>query len=605
MRHRGPDSEGLRDLDFAVLGMRRLRIIDLTPDGDQPMTNEDGSVWAVMNGEIYNFVDLRNELSASGHVFRSKTDTEVLLHLWEEVGPRLVDHLRGMYALAVADVRQRRVFLARDRLGIKPLYYTENGDRLAFASELKALVAADLAPREIDFDALDDYLTFGCVPAPRTMLRGVRALPPAHAIDIADGRMNVYRYWDLPAEGSVQSVPSEVVPRVRELLEDSIRRQCQSDVPLGAFLSGGIDSSAVVGLMSQVTGRTPRTFNVSFVGAPTRFNEATHARLVAERFGTDHTEVVLDGATVRDELEKIVWYLDQPSADGINSYFVSRAASDGGLVVALSGLGGDELFGGYGTYRLVPRLAPLARAWGVVPAAVREAAGRGLHGVAAARPTGGRWHKVERLPDVDSALSLYAVARTLLWPPERASLWREEARARANGRHDPAALLGQYVEPHESLLRMVTRLEMRNYMAHRLLRDTDAMSMAHSLEVRVPLIDDELVSFVTGVGHRPKGREPKPLLVAALGNLLPAAIVERPKHGFEFPMDHWMRHELRPVVEDALSPATVAARGLFDPNAVRALYRRFLAGNQEYQAVWQLVVFELWTRAYIDRGAAG
>lgn len=598
--HRGPDSHGMRELGFATIGMRRLRIIDLSPEGDQPMSNEDGTIWVVFNGEIYNFQSLRPQLEAAGHILKSQTDTEIIVHLYEEMGPRLVERLRGMFAFAVVDSGRREVFLARDRLGIKPLYYTDGAGPFSFASEVKALLTAGRTTSDLDLEALDRYLSFGCVPAPSTMLRGVRALPPGHAVLLSNGSHREYRYWDLPPEGSVSCPPPEVVPRVRSLLEESIRLHSLSDVPLGAFLSGGIDSSAVVGLMARVLGRPPVTFNVTFRGAPARFDESEHARFVARTFDAQHTDVVIDGSAVRDEMDRIVWHLDQPSADGVNSYFVSKAAREGGLIVSLSGLGGDELFGGYGTYQVVPRWAGAASAWGRVPESVRRRIGRGLERVARLRDTGGRWHKLGRLAEAGSAVSLYAVARLLLAPEERAGLLSPEVRAELNGGGDPVRLLASYARRNESPWRTVTRLEMRNYMAHRLLRDTDVMSMAHSLEVRVPLIDHELVEFVAGLG-RPTLRGPKPLLVAALRDIVPRSIVERPKHGFEFPMDHWMRQELRPLVEDALSEESVKARGLFDPMAVHTLHQRFRDRRQEYQAVWQLVVLELWMRAYLDK----
>jgi asparagine synthase (glutamine-hydrolysing) len=600
--HRGPDSAGSRDFDIVSLGMRRLSIIDLSANGAQPMTNEDQTVWIIYNGEIYNFQEERAWLQQKGHVFNSLTDTEVIIHLYEELGPECVHRLRGMFAFAIYDLKKQELFVARDRLGIKPLYYVESPDRFMFASEIKALLASGLLQPELDPAALDHYLTFGCVPAPETMLKGVRALPPGHAIQISKGRAKVYRYWDLPEEGSVQCPDDEVIPRTRSLLEESIRLHQISDAPLGAFLSGGIDSTAVVGAMSRALDRPVRTFSIGFRNAPAQFQELDFARLAADRFHADHTEVIIDGQDVLDEIDRITWYLDQPSADGINSYFVSRAAHQGGLKVALSGLGGDEVFGGYGTYDFIPRWGGVARAWGQLPFSVRSLASRAAGLIGRAKPTGGRRHKLARLRYVDSPLTLYALTRMLLWSEERRQIYTVDARPRlgANGQSD--SILEEYIQPGGSLWHMVTQLEIRNYMGHRLLRDTDAMSMAHSLEVRVPLIDHKLVEFVVGLpsGWHKNNGQPKRLLTSALEDIVPKEIVSRPKHGFEFPMAHWMKNELRPVVEDTLSSQSLTRRGLFSTVALQELYRSFLNGHQDYQTVWQFVVLELWMRKYID-----
>jgi len=598
--HRGPDSAGTRDFDIVSLGMRRLSIIDLSTNGEQPMSNEDGTIWIVYNGEVYNFQEQRDWLIERGHVFRSRTDTEVVIHLYEELGDNCVHRLRGMFAFAIYDLPKRELFLARDRLGIKPLYYAESADQFIFGSELKALLASRLLQPELDMEALDQYLTFGSVPAPKTLLKGVKALPPGHAIRIQNGKSNVYRYWDLPAEGTTECADNEVIPRIRHLLEESIRLHQISDAPLGAFLSGGIDSTAVVGAMSQALDGPVNTFAVGFHDAPARFQELNYARLAAATFNATHTEVLIDGRDVLDELDRAVWYLDQPSYDGINTYFVSRAARQGGLKVALSGLGGDEIFGGYGTYDFVPKWGAASQAWGQVPFALRNIAARAIGVLSKVRATGGRGHKLERLRYVDSPVTLYALTRVLLWSEERNQLYAPGAQPSSNGKVD--TLLAEYIQPGGSLWHMVTQLETRTYMGHRLLRDTDAMSMAHSLEVRVPLIDHELVEFVVGLPsrwHRNNG-QPKQLLTSAMSHILPSEIVSRPKHGFEFPMAHWMKNELREVVEDTFSQESIRRRGLFNPTRLQALYQSFLKGHQDYPTIWQFVILELWLRKYLD-----
>ena len=602
MVHRGPDDFGQASLGPLTMAMRRLSIIDLSPRGRQPMANEDETVWIVFNGEIYNFQEERTWLEQKGHVFRSRTDTEVIVHLYEELGQECVHRLRGMFAFAIWDCRSEELFLARDRLGIKPLYYAELPDVLIFASEIKAILASGLLRPELNLIALDYYLTFGCVPAPDTLIDRIQALPPGHAIRVKNGHLVAYRYWDLPKEGIVNCDDKEVIPRVRDLLQESIRLHQVSDVPLGAFLSGGIDSTAVVGLMSRLLNEPVRTFSVGFLDVAKRFDELEYARQVADAFGTKHTEVIIDGSKVVNELNNIVWHLDQPSGDGVNSYFVSLAASQGGLKVALSGLGADELFGGYGTYDFIPKWGGIARAWGRVPLPVRGLLGQLLGFISQTGRTRGRLHKLGRLNYVDSPLTLYLLARALLWPEERRRIYNVELLRELCLPSDDTALLEQYLGSEDSLWQVVSRLEMRNYMGHRLLRDTDVMSMAHSLEVRVPLIDHKLVEFVTGLPyqwHRNRA-VPKSLMTAALENLLPKRIAHRPKHGFEFPMAHWMRNELREVIEDIFSPRVVRQRGLFNPSPLQELYRSFLSGNQEYMTVWQFVVLELWMRRYID-----
>src|ERR1043166_3851394 len=605
MIHRGPDSDGIRDFDIISLGMRRLSIIDLSTKGEQPMSNEDGSVWIVFNGEIYNFQEQRNWLEHKGHEFRSRTDTEVIVHLYEELGPECLHRLRGMFALAIYDVKRRELFVARDRVGSKPLYYAGSTEQFIFASEIKALLATGLVRPELDMKALDQYLTFGCVPAPNTMFRGVTALPPGHAIRIRNGELSVYRYWNLPMEGSTICPKDEVIPRIRHLVDESIRLHQISDAPLGAFLSGGIDSTVVVGAMSRTLNHPVSTFSVGFRDAPARFHELDYARLAAKEFQTNHTEVVIDGSDVLNELDRAVWYLDQPSADGINTYFVSRAAHEGGLKVALSGLGGDEIFGGYGTYDFIPRWGNAATAWGRVTFQLRNLVGQTLGVLSKARPTSGRSHKLQRLRYVDSPITLYALTRVLLWSQERSRLYATngENRPPPNGGIDE--LLQEYLRPGGSLWYVVTQLETRTYMGHRLLRDTDAMSMAHSLEVRVPLIDHELVEFVVGLPahcHKNNGQL-KRLLTSAMADVLPAPIVSRAKHGFEFPMAHWMKHQLRPVVEDTLSDQSVKRRGLFNSARLQNLYRDFLDGHQDYPTIWQFVILELWLRKYLDSHA--
>ncbi len=617
MVHRGPDDAGIHESGPACIGMRRLSIIDVSAQGRQPMANEDESLWVVLNGEIYNFQALRAGLEGRGHAFRSRTDTEVILHLYEEAGAACCDRLRGMFGFALWDERRGELLLARDRLGIKPLYYAEVPGGWAFASELGALAASGLAAAEIDAAALDHYLSFGYVPPPRSILGAVRVLPPGHRARVRPEGFSIERWWDFPGPGERPCPEAEIPERLRGVLEESIRLHRISDVPLGVFLSGGMDSTAVAGLMARLVDEPVRTFSVGFEDAPEGFDETDYARETARSIGAEHTEVVTSGAALREELPRMIRHLDQPSYDGVNSYLVSKAAREGGVTVALSGLGGDEVFGGYGTFDLIPRWGRAARVWGRVPRVLRRALGRalGAGGANGAPPTSERGRKAGRMPWVDSPEGLYALARLTLWPSEAAALYSADSRARleeasaSSSSSFPSAPSGDALALLRSLSpagarpwEMVSRLEMQTYMGWRLLRDTDAMSMAHSLEVRVPLIDHEVVEFVCGLpaGWEKRWGHPKRLLAAALPDILPERIVSRPKQGFAFPLEKWMKGPLREVVEDALSPASVKRRGLFSAEGVENLYAGFLRGECEYPVIWQLVVLELWLRETMD-----
>jgi len=606
MAHRGPDDHGHIKLKDACLGMRRLSIIDPSPAGHQPMCNENGTIWIVANGMIYNYKELRGHLLNRGHTFKSQSDIEVIIHLYEEYGRECIHKLRGMFAFAIYDDVKRELFIARDRLGIKPLYYSVPSGRFMFASEIKSIVKSGLVEPELNLEAIDLYLSFGYVPPPWTMLKGVHALLPGHYIDVKDTQVTVNKWWGFPEEGATECPHDDIIPQVRHLLEESIRLHQVSDVPIGAFLSGGVDSTAVVGLMSQVSDKAIKTFSVGFESnVPGRFNELTHAKMVARKFQTDHTEVILKGQDVADELENIVWYLDQPSFDGINTYFVSRAAKQGGLTVALSGLGGDELFGGYGSYQVIPRLSPYLKLWGRLPESIQTSIVRILELTVGKLSNGDRMCKIGKLGWVDSPVALYALARLNLWPLEKKQLYSPSFLKKsevANGHIGSLALLENYAGNDHSTWRMVTELELQTYMNWRLLRDTDVMSMAHSLEVRVPLIDHELVEFMCGL---PEGWQkglgyPKRLLTTSLSDIILEDIIKKPKHGFEFPIEHWMKRELKQVVEDTLSARTIKERGLFSPDGVQSLYKGFLRGNYSYPVIWQLVVLELWLRQMID-----
>ena len=606
MPHRGPDDSGLESFPSVCLGMTRLSIIDRSPRGRQPMSNEEGTVWLVCNGEIYNFQDLRADLIRRGHQFRSYTDTEVIVHLYEEYGEGCLEHLRGMFAFILWDATQRKLLLARDRLGIKPLYYARVKDGVLFASEIKALLASGLVKPELDVTALDHYVGFGYVPTPWTLVRSIRSFAPGEMGVVRNADLTLRRYWTFPEEGATDCKGEEIVPRVRNLLEESIRLHRVSDAPLGAFLSGGVDSTAVVALMAQIQDDPIRTVSVGFDDGGAQFDETPYATLVANRFHTEHTEIRVSGKDLRDELDAITWYMDQPSFDGINTYFVSKAARQAGLTVAISGLGGDELFGGYESYDLIPKWSMPIVLWGQLPSRLRSWVGTSLGTMARLGNSRGRAQKIGRLPWVRSPLDLYALARMNLWRPERHEIYSDWLLSELNGHggsQEALELLRSRVQVDDKPWRMVHRLEMEVYLTWRLLRDTDVMSMAHSLEVRVPLLDHRLVEFVFGLpgGWERQFGYPKRLLTLGLSDLLPPEVLRRPKRGFELPMAYWMKNELRPVLEDVFSPSSLNRRGLFRVEGLRKFYHEFLQGRMPYETIWQFVVLELWLRRTMDR----
>jgi asparagine synthase (glutamine-hydrolysing) len=606
MLHRGPDDVGIKDFGAAgtCIGMRRLSIIDRSQQARQPMANEDGSKWVVLNGEIYNFQALRDELQATGHSFRSRSDTEVIPHLYEDFGADCCTRLRGMFSFAIWDDQRRQLLLVRDRLGIKPLYYAEISGGLAFASEVSALLATGLLEPELDIGALDRYLTLGFASPPQTLIKGISVLPAGHRVSMRDDRVAVERWWRFPQAGSSRVRDEEIVPRLRDLLEESVRLHRISDVPLGAFLSGGIDSTAVVGLMSRLLDEPVRTFSIGFETAPKGLDERAFAVEAASAFGSSHTEIVVGAQGVLEELPTIVRHIDQPSFDGVNTYLVSQAAKRGGLTVALSGLGGDELFGGYGTFRAIPRWGEVARCWGRLSPSLRRRLSAMLSYATTFAGERNR-HKAGRLRWVDSPEGLYALARFALWPEEQVALYSADLHAELEkvGDHENAmSAVRSLIEPGDRPWRTVSLLEMQTYMGWRLLRDTDAMSMAHSLEVRVPFVDHEVVEFVSGLppGWERRWGYPKRLLTAALTDILPPSIVARGKQGFALPMAVWMDQDLRGVVDDALSPESVRRRGLFSPAAISRLRAGYERRMYDSSVIWELVILELWLRATLD-----
>ncbi len=545
LTHNGPDADGYLFGDGVALGHRRLSIIDVG-GGDQPIYNEDHTRAVVFNGEIYNFRELRAELTARGHRFRTASDTEVIVHAWEQYGDDCVSRLRGMFALALWDGPARRLLLARDRLGKKPLYYAHDGERLVFASELKALIADPSMKRTVDPEAVDDYLAFGAVPAPRTIYQGIAQLPPAHYLLWEDGRIRLAEYWDVRFDVGPERSERDYLEEFAALLAEAVRLRMISDVPLGAFLSGGVDSSAVVMAMAGESTRPVLTTSVAF--RESGFNEAPYAQQVAQAFHTDHREIVV-APRAAEILPTLVWHLDEPFADSsaLPTYYLSRAARER-VTVALSGDGGDETFGGYawryGLNMLEHRVRRRLPAW------LRH----GLLG-----PLASAWPKADRLP---RPLRWKFFLRNLSLSPERAyfhdmSLFTPADKARllspefrtTLGEHDPFAAFARHFERVAGLdhLSRITYVDLKTYLPNDILVKVDRMAMAHSLEVRSPLLDHKVVEFAASVpaGFKFRGTTSKYLVKRYLERSLPASLVHRPKQGFSIPLARWLRSDLR------------------------------------------------------------
>jgi asparagine synthase (glutamine-hydrolysing) len=580
---RGPDGSGLQREEHAALGHRRLSIIDLSEAGRQPMANEDGTVWLTYNGEIYNHPDLRDELVSLGHRFRSSADSEVVVHGYEAWGiDDLVDRLRGMYAFALLDTRRDRLLLVRDRLGIKPLYYTPTaaGESIAFASEVRALVASGVVTAADDPAALVGFLALGSIPAPRTVVEGISSVPAGHYLE-ADARgSRLRRYWRLPPVGGA-SESTGWEARVRTTLEDAVARHLVSDVPLGVFLSRGVDSAALVAVASQA-GHRLHTLTIAF--DEPEWDEAPQARRVAARYRSAHDEVLVTHADFLDELPSFVAAVDQPTHDGLNTYFVARAARKAGLTVVLSGAGGDEAFWGYPHYRRLSAGGGLVRGLAGLPGWARRLATGGTSAVGRLWGRDG-WGRVEYLSSRVSPEGLYLAVRGFFSPRQIAMLLDAD---QGEVRRSAEEVVVEGVDPDRSgsLADAVNRIEFHRYLHDQLLRDTDVFGMAHSVEVRVPYLDHELIEAVVTLPDAVK-LDPalnKPVLCRAARDATVVELAGRPKRGFSFPMDSWMRRHAA-----VLEAHVRAARGL-NPRAVARLWRAFRSGRLHWSRAWALVV---------------
>jgi asparagine synthase (glutamine-hydrolysing) len=623
--HRGPDDSGLWERSFpdgsyVGLGSRRLAILDLSAGGHMPMCNQDRTVWITYNGEIYNFAELRRELQSKGHRFLSNSDTEVVLHLYEQEGAECVQKLKGMFAFAICDLRSSKpeLFLARDHFGVKPFYYAHDGRKLAFASEVKALLQVPQIEAELDLESLHQYLTFLWVPDPKTMFRGIRKLPAGHCATFCDGELKIRQYWDLSFPGADADYPrseADLADELRERLRKSVESQMVSDVPIGAFLSAGLDSSSIVALMCQARKQPVRTYTITFprkyrVGETTLDDPQVAARL-ARQLGCEHQEIMVE-PDVAELLPRLTWHMDEPTADPaiITAYLVCREARRQATVL-LSGVGGDELFAGYRKH--------VAHRWAVayqrIPGFLRSGIESGLNGLPTFRGTAikGSVRLAKKMARSASlaAQDCFIQNCTYLDGVQKMSLYTERIQGRL-GASDPATRHRSRFDAvrDADFLNQMLYLDTKIFMVSLNLNYNDKMSMASSVEVRVPFLDRELAEFAAWnipPDLKLKGffrPVTKHISRRAMRDVLPAEVLHQPKAGFAAPVDYWLANDLREMVDDLLSETNIRKRGLFRPEVVRRFVDEHRAGAEDWSMqIWQLLTLEHWMKIFLDAGA--
>jgi len=607
LRHRGPDDEGIYINGNVGLGMRRLSIIDIE-GGKQPIKNEDGTVRVVYNGEIYNFPELKDTLMKRGHKFYTRSDTEVIVHLYEDLGEDFVKELNGMFGIALWDDSKKKLILARDSIGIKPLFYAVLSDRLIFGSEIKSILK-DRVPRNVDLEALHDYLSLNYVPAPYTMFKGIRKLEPGNMLIFQNGRVSNKKYWDVQyftsdSQPSSSGLNNEetYTERLLEILKDSVKRHLISDVPLGVFLSGGMDSSTIVALMSQMNTRKIKTFTIGF--EEKSYNEVDDARLISRRFDTEHHELIVRPNIV-DLLPKLIRSFDEPYADSsaIPTYYVSKLAREH-VKVCLGGDGGDEIFAGYVTYPAYK----VANLYKKLPGILTEKFIPYL---------------VNSIPVSDGKVSFdYKAKRFVegaLLPPAQGHFWwkvifteemkqrlySEELKSTLNGFRDSFQIFNRHFDEctDSDTLQKLLYVDLKVYLPDDILVKVDRMSMAHSLEARVPFLDREVVEFMAGVPSRLKMKRlsTKYVLKKALNKLLPQEILKKKKGGFNVPIPRWIKNDLKDRVIDALSPSKIRSTGFFNETNVSQILNMHIDGKKDYSRnIWGLFMFMLWHDEYIS-----
>jgi len=595
MAHRGPDAEGYFVYGHVALGHRRLKIIDLE-GGKQPLFNEDGSVVVVYNGEIFNFQQVKAELEAKGHRFRTHSDTEVIVHAYEEYGDSCPTRFRGMFAFAVYDIARDRLLLARDRLGIKPLYYHVDGERLLFASEVKPILRALGGKPAVDADLIDFYVSLGYVPGERTLFQGIRRLPPGHTLARERGRHSVSRYWGIESVPMLEIPFDEAKERLEQLLMESVRLCLMSDVPLGAFLSGGLDSSSVVAFMSRLTDAPVKTFSVGYRDDP-ESSELGYARVVAKAFGTEHHEFILESGEFFDSLDLLLEHTEEPIVESaaVALYQLSKLAREH-VTVILSGEGGDEILAGYPLYRIMPKVDRLHAFARVLPRSLRRWAGERTIGSEKllkywdwiGTPLAKRYWGISN--DVTASIK------------KRMYVEHFHARVGDSVREHFEALFGALEKGSD--LRRMTYVDLKSWLPDDLLLKADKMTMACSLELRVPMLDHHLLEFATALPDRMRrnGKEGKHLLKKVMERYLPREIIYRQKKGFPVPIAVWFRGPLFERVRDILLDERTLSRGYFRPEYLRHVLLRHRAGAEDLsRRIFSLLTLELWHRKYVDR----
>jgi asparagine synthase (glutamine-hydrolysing) len=622
LAHRGPDDSGtvvLRDEHYGPveigLGNRRLAILDLSALGHQPMNDPATGNWIVYNGEIYNFREVRAKLEHERVYFKSASDTEVILHAYARWGEQCLAEFRGMFAFAIWDAQRHRLFAARDPLGIKPLYFWQSNRYFLFSSEVRTLLGTGLVPRRVDAAGLASYFTWGSLCEPMTLLEGVSSLPAGCLLFWENGQVRETEYWNLAAPSPIAptvcddtngsggacaaTTRDRLEVQVAELLDESVRMQLVSDVPVGVFLSGGVDSSALVAILNR-SGIRPSTFSIVFREAD--YSEAEYSRVMAQQFRTDHHEIAVSQSDLFEAVDPAICAMDLPTIDGVNTYFISGKTRAAGVRVALSGLGGDEVFAGYSNFRSVPRMERFNHTWRRLPSSLRSPLAAIFASIV---PSTDQNRKLAALArNGHGVLHPYFLSRWLFTPEQLNELLPEIAK------HAPtweraAAPLAENLKRAMALdpVNRVSYLESRCYMLNTLLRDSDAMSMAHGLELRVPLIDHQLAQKVLALPGAWKlaANMPKPLLVKALGSHLPGKIVHRAKRGFTLPFEHWLRDSMRPVMEESLRKICDGALGgVISQSAALGVWEDFLQGRTSWSRPWSLYVLQRWCQLHLS-----
>jgi asparagine synthase (glutamine-hydrolysing) len=597
--HRGPDDQGYYRDNFAALGMRRLSIIDLEM-GQQPISNEDGSVWVIYNGEIYNYRELRAQLETKGHIFKTHSDTEVIVHAYEEYGQDCVQHFNGMFAIAIWERSARRLVLMRDRLGVKPLFYWVNGGNLVFGSELKAVIAHTQVSRQLDFNGLDNFLSLEYIPGPRTIFKDVQKLAPGHLLVFQESGLKLRQYWDLPYR-PLEADEHACSEALADLIQEAVRIRMVSDVPLGAFLSGGIDSSSIVAYMSQMSSQPVQTFSIGF--EDDTYNELPDAQIAADHFGAHHRTQILS-PDITGLAEKLVYHLDEPMADFsiFPTFLVSQLASRS-VKVVLSGDGGDELFAGYDTYIA----ESLSRYYQWLPRGLRQNTLPSLVNRIPPQPAKkGFINKTKRMVEGGALEPSLHHARWMIFLSngEKASLYHPDLRGTLNGYSTNSIFEGYFNDAALfDPLAQQQYVDIKTYLPDDILAKVDRMSMAASIEARVPLLDYRIAEFALNLPPEMKlhRSRTKVILRRAMQKLLPEIALTKPKQGFSIPMKHWLRSSLRPMLQDLLSEECVRQRGYFNPPTVSAWVREHLDGRANHShRLWALMVFELWHRSVVE-----